>query len=152
MSKAGVWIAVAAIGMMASGCASGPWPKSRDQIETAPAACDDFSVSIYFDSDSAAVTREARQVLAGAAATARGCTTRNVHVVGLADAVGAPDANLALSKRRAASVTAALARAGFRQVSFEVTAAGDAGAVTGDGEARPLRRRADVRFDLEAKR
>lgn len=149
MSKAGVWIAAAAIGMAVTGCASGPWPKSRDQIEAVPPACDDFSVSIYFERDSAAVTREARQVLQGAAEAARGCVTRNVHVVGLADAVGAPGANLALSERRAAAVTSALARAGFRQVSFDVTAAGDAGAVTGEGEARPLRRRADVRFDLE---
>ncbi len=149
MSKAGVWIAMAAIGVAAAGCASSPWPKSRAQIEAVPAACEDFSVSIYFERDSAAVTREARQVLRGAADLAKGCTAKNVHVVGLADAVGAPDANLALSEKRAAAVTGALARVGFRQVSFEVTAAGDAGATTRDGEARPLRRRADVRIDLE---
>lgn len=149
MSKAGVWIAMAAIGVAAAGCASSPWPKSRSQIEALPAACEDFSVSIYFERDSAAVTREARQVLRGAADMAKGCTAKNVHVVGLADAVGAPDANLALSEKRAAAVTGALARVGFRQVSFEVTAGGDAGAVTRDGEARPLRRRADVRIDLE---
>ncbi len=150
MNKAGVWIAAAAIGATMTGCATGPWPKSRSQIEALPAACDDFSVSIYFDRDSAAITREARQALRGAADLAKGCTAKNVHVVGLADAVGAPDANLALSQRRASEVTAALAKVGFRQVSFEVSAAGDAGAITRDGEARPLRRRADVRIDLEA--
>jgi peptidoglycan-associated lipoprotein len=149
MKKAGVWIAAAAIGITATGCASGPWPKSRDQIEVAPAACEDFTVSIYFERDSAEITREARQVLRGASEMSKGCTAKNVHVVGLADAVGAPDANLALSQRRAGAVSAALAKVGFRNVSFEVTAAGDAGAVTRSGEARPLRRRADVRIDLE---
>jgi len=43
---------------------------------------------------------------------------------------------------------AALAKAGFKQVEFDVAAAGDAGATTRGGEARPLRRRTDVRFDL----
>jgi outer membrane protein OmpA-like peptidoglycan-associated protein len=70
-------------------------------------------------------------------------------VLGLADNVGAPDVNLALSKKRAAAVTDALAEVGFRNVEFDVAAAGDTGSITGSGEARPLRRRADVQFDLK---
>ena len=132
---------------LAGGCASGP--KSRSQIEAMAPACEDFAVQIYFDRDSAEVTQEARSVLSSAGTLAKGCKVASVHVVGLADAVGSPDVNLALSRQRATAVTKALAKAGFRQVEFDVAAAGDAGALTGAGEARPLRRRADVRFDLD---
>jgi peptidoglycan-associated lipoprotein len=138
----------AALGIGIAGCATSPWPRSRAAIETPAASCDDFSVSIYFERDSAEVTSEARSVLSGAETMAKGCQVNSVRVVGLADAVGAADANQALSEQRAKTVTAALHKAGFRQVEFDVAAAGDAGATTRGGEARPLRRRADVRFDL----
>lgn len=140
-------IGVVAAAGLAGGCATAP--KSRSQIEAATPACEDFAVQIYFDRDSAEVTQEARSVLGSAGALAKGCKVASVHVVGLADSVGAPDVNLALSRQRATAVTKALAKVGFRQVEFDVAAAGDAGAVNGAGEARPLRRRADVRFDFD---
>ena len=139
---------VGVLGMLVAGCATTPWPRSRAAIETPSTACDDFSVSLYFDRDSATITREARSVLNGAGGVAKGCRVNSVRVVGLADAVGAADANQTLSEQRAKAVTAALAKAGFKQVEFDVAAAGDAGATTRGGETRPLRRRADVRFDL----
>jgi len=138
---------VVAAGLVA-GCASSPWPKSRSQIVTTTPACEDFAVQIYFERDSAEVTTEARSVLRSAGALTKGCKVDSVRVLGLADAVGSADVNLQLSKRRANAVTDALAKVGFRTVEFDVTAAGDAGSVTGLGEARPLRRQADVRFDL----
>jgi outer membrane protein OmpA-like peptidoglycan-associated protein len=73
----------------------------------------------------------------------------SVDVLGLSDAVGAADANLELSKRRAQSVTAALTAAGLPAGEFRVGAAGQAGAVTADGKARPLRRRVDVVLHLQ---
>ena len=140
--------AVLAAGLI-TGCASSPWPKSRSQIVTTPPTCEDFAVQLYFERDSAEITSEARSVLATAEAMAKNCKVTSVHVVGLADAVGAPDVNLALSKQRASAVTEALAKVGFRDVEFDVTAAGDTGSVTRTGEAQPLRRQADVRFDLD---
>jgi peptidoglycan-associated lipoprotein len=140
-------IGVVAAASLAGGCASGP--KSRSQIEVTAPACEDFAVQIYFERDSAALTQEARSVLGSAGAMAKGCKVGSVHVVGLADAVGSSDVNLALSEQRAAAVTKALAKAGFRHVEFDVAAAGDAGAVNRAGEARPLRRQADVRFDFD---
>ena len=141
-----------ALGGLVAGCASGsPWPKSRSQIVAMAPACEDFAVQIYFESRSAALTKEARSVLKGAESMATGCKVASVRVIGLADAVGQPDANLALSKQRADVVTRALAKAGFGKVDLEVGAAGDAGATTRDGEARPLRRRADIRFDLDGR-
>jgi len=104
--------------------------------------CEDFTVSIYFDQGAYRLTREAKMVLDSAAGRAKGCTIGAVDVTGLADAVGAPDANLQLSERRAASVTQALHRLGFANV--KVSAAGDAGAQTPSGANAPLRRRADL--------
>lgn len=135
-------------GLMLAGCASTPWRPTRASIEAAPPQCADFQVSIYFERDQARVTREARSVLASAGTMAKGCRVEKARVVGLADAVGSSDVNLALSKRRASSVTQALGKAGFAQVEFDLTAAGDAGATTGSGAATPLRRRADIFFDL----
>ncbi|MDG2521622.1 OmpA family protein [Caulobacter segnis] len=129
-----------------AGCSS--LPMKRSDIVKASASCQDFTVSIYFDRDSASVTREARAVLRDASSMAAGCKIDKVTVTGLADAVGAPNANLQLSQSRAKAVEQALARAGFPSVEFSTAAVGDAGAVTADGQARPLRRRADVAVDL----
>ena len=141
-------IGIVVVAGLVAGCASSPWPKSRSQIVTTAPVCEDFAVQIYFERDSAEVTSEARSVLKSAGTLTKGCKVDSVRVLGLADAVGAPDVNLALSKKRATAVTDALAKVGFRNVEFDVTAAGDTGSITGSGEARPLRRRADVKFDL----
>lgn len=146
-------MSVAGVVMAMAGCAGseGPWRTLRKPVAVAPPACADFQSSIYFEQDSAALTKEARTLLDTARAQARGCAVRSVRVVGLADAVGASAANLALSKRRAETVTAALAKAGFAKVEIDATAVGDAGSVAPSGAAAPLRRRADILFDLESR-
>jgi outer membrane protein OmpA-like peptidoglycan-associated protein len=131
-----------------SGCAA--MPKGRDRIVKATPHCADQTVQIYFEPESAEVTKEGRAVLAAAAAQARPCKVASVDVLGLADAVGAPAANLELSKRRAQSVTAALSAVGLPVADFKVSAAGQAGATTAAGQAQPLRRRADVVLHLSA--
>jgi outer membrane protein OmpA-like peptidoglycan-associated protein len=141
---------MAALGALAMGvgCQSAHKPMARGPVIQAPSACADFIVSIYFESYSAAITPQARQVIAAAAQRTRGCDVTGVHVTGLADTPGGPDANLALSKHRADAVTLAFHRQGIDNVEFQVAAAGDAGAQTPAGQARPLRRRADVQFHL----
>lgn len=124
-------------------------PTARERLVQAPARCSDQSVAIYFDPDSAELTLESEAVIKQASASARGCKVERVEVLGLADAAGAPEANLELSKRRAQSVTAALATAGLPSAEFHLAAAGDAGATTPDGAARPLRRRVDVTLRME---
>ncbi|MDP2259991.1 MAG: OmpA family protein [Caulobacter sp.] len=106
--------------------------------------CEDLKVSIYFDDGSARITRDARQVLAEAREMRTTCALGVVEVLGLADAVGDPGANLLLSEQRAKAVTQALGGFGFGNV--RIAAAGASGAETASGEARPLRRRADVVF------
>jgi len=132
-----------------AGCQSARKPAaSRGPVIVRPAACADFTVSIYFESTSAAITPQAERLLTAAATRAKGCSVTGVNVVGLADAPGSADANLALSRRRADAVTRALLRRGFTTVAFQVAAKGDVGAQTGAGQDRPLRRRADVQFHL----
>lgn len=122
---------------------------ARDKIVKPAVTCEDAAAQIYFEPESAQITREGRAVIGQAASMARGCTVDKVTVTGLADAVGAPAANLELSKRRAASVTRALAATGLPAAEFDLQAAGQSGAVTPDG-ITPLRRRADIRLELSA--
>lgn len=124
---------------------------TRDRIVQAPPRCEDQTVQIYFEPDSAEVTAEGRAVIAQASGVARSCAVKRVDVLGLADAAGAPEANLELSKRRAQSVTAVLANAGLPDAEFQVAALGQAGAVSPDGAAQPLRRRVDVVLRLQPK-
>jgi len=113
-----------------------------------PNLCQDLTVSIYFERDSAAITREAQAALKGAGEMTRGCALGQVDVTGLADSVGDPDVNLALSKTRAEAVRKAVERLGFDTVNFNVGAVGESGATTASGADRPLRRRTDVTFRL----
>ena len=136
-------IGVVAIALVLSGCASGGGMMVRK-----PAVCADQTVQVYFDPDSAEVTRESRAVLRQAAAAAKGCEVRKVSVLGLADAAGTPEANMALSEKRAQSVSAALQAAGLPPGEFELAAQGQAGSVTATGQAAPLRRRADITLNL----
>jgi peptidoglycan-associated lipoprotein len=140
--------AVAGLALSAAACSHLRNPMTRAQIERPAASCIDFTASLYFERNSAAVTREAKEVLKGARAQTKGCEVSSVEVVGLADAVGAQDANLELSKARARAVTATLAHSGFREVSISAVAVGDAGAVNANGVA-PLRRRADIIFHVK---
>jgi outer membrane protein OmpA-like peptidoglycan-associated protein len=115
----------------------------------APATnCSDISFPIYFEPDSAAVTSAAEQLIASAHDRASGCTVVRIDVLGLADAAGAPGANLTLSQRRAEAVGRALRRHGFAGASVNQGAAGAINAVTASGVERPLRRRADVTIHL----
>jgi peptidoglycan-associated lipoprotein len=134
---------------LAAGCATAP-KLQRSSIEQAPPVCQKFTVSIYFEPDSDQLTDEGRAVISQAAGTAQGCQVDQIEVLGLADAAGAPGANLALSQRRAETVTLALTRVGLPTQALQVAAAGQAGSVTPAGETRPLRRRADIVMSLSA--
>lgn len=109
-----------------------------------PPTCADIAFPVYFEPGSAVVTREAEKMIASARQRSTGCRVTGVDVVGLADAAGAPGANLVLSERRADAVTRALARKGFSAAPVRVAAAGAMDSATAGGEIRPERRRADV--------
>lgn len=115
-------------------------------IVAAQNTCTDATASIYFEPNSAGLTRDAREVLRAIAAQAEACRFQLVTVYGLTDPVGAPAANVALSERRAEAVTRELSRLGFNEVTFKLVAGGSAGSITPTGEVQPLRRRVDVIF------
>ncbi|MCF8503712.1 MAG: OmpA family protein [Caulobacter sp.] len=143
MNKVSKLAALGVAALVLGGCGTiGSW-----RVKT-PNVCQDLTVSIYFERDSAAITREAQAVLRGAGDLARGCTLGQVDVTGLADSVGDPAVNLALSQKRADAVRKAVSRLGFSTVNFDVAAVGERGAVTASGADRPLRRRTDVTFHL----
>jgi outer membrane protein OmpA-like peptidoglycan-associated protein len=139
-------LGAAGMGLALAACAT------TGKVVKTQAACADQNVQIYFEPDSAEVTTEGRAVLRQAAALTKGCAVDKVDVLGLADAAGAPAANLQLSERRAQAVTAALTQAGLPKGDFAVAAAGQAGSLTAAGETRPLRRRADIVLHLSAPR
>ncbi len=136
---------------LAAGCQSARQPFSSPAnrpLIVAPTACADLTVSIYFTPGSASIDRDGQALLAAAGAQARRCTVTGVRVRGLADTPGGRDANLALSKRRAEVVAAALRRHGFTQVDFQVSALGDASATSPGGDLRLMRRRVDLEIHL----
>ena len=143
-------IKVGAVALLVMGLGACATVKTaRDRIVRAPANCTDQTVQIYFESYSAEVTKEGRAVLNLTAKDSQlRCKVIGVEVLGLADSVGAANANLELSKKRAQAVTDALTAAGLPVAEFKLTAAGDAGAVNSKGDPRLLRRRADVVLHL----
>ena len=143
MRDSGRWCAAAALVVTAAlgGCAT---QTAREKLVQAPSNCVDQRVQVYFEAWSAELTAEGQKVIDNAAANVRGCQLAGVEVLGLADSAGAPGPNLELSQRRAQAVTYALAAAGLPPAEFKIDAAGQAGAVTSDGAAAPLRRRVDV--------
>ncbi|MEO8811855.1 MAG: OmpA family protein [Caulobacteraceae bacterium] len=148
---AGLAVTIGAMGALTFASACHTVSGSRVPLIQSPSTCADTTISIYFEPRSAAITHPAANLLDAAAAAARRCAVSGIDVKGLADAVGSPDANFELSRRRADAVTLALHRRGFDKVAFDVSASGGAGAQNGYGEARPLRRRADVTFHLSPK-
>ncbi|HKR89565.1 MAG TPA: OmpA family protein [Phenylobacterium sp.] len=114
------------------------------RVVRAPNRCADQTVQVYFEAWSSDLTPEGASVIKAAAQSVQGCQISAVDVLGLADAVGAPGANLELSQKRAQSVSKALEAAGLPAADMHLTAAGAAGAVTASGKTKPLRRRVDV--------
>ena len=139
--------AVLVLGAALGGCEHPRAVAARPLIQ-APPDCVDVNFPIYFEPRSAAITREADQLIVAAQVRARGCDVTGIVVVGLADARGSADANLDLSRRRAEAVTREMHRRGFTTVEFREKVAGSVGAETDAGAARPLRRRADVSIHL----
>ena len=133
-----LWIGLAASTvLLAAGCAErGPTAVSR--------RCADTRFPIYFEQGSDQLTSAAKAVIAAQSGRLGPCKVGTVEVLGLADADGTAVSNLELSQRRATVVAQALATAGLPAPSFDLQAAGSAGAVTATGRKAPLHRRAEV--------
>lgn len=119
-------------------------PRTRADLVMPAPQCEDTQLTIYFDEGSRRLTQPALQLIEETSRRLRPCNVVGARVVGLADATGAPEANQTLSQRRAMEVVAALRRHGLPAPTFEIAAAGEAGALTSDGREDPVRRRAEV--------
>lgn len=117
---------------------------SRLDLVRPASNCANSSLVIYFDEGSDHLTQPARELIAETARQVHGCAIAGVRVVGLADAVGAPEANLTLSQRRARRVAEALVGQGMPAPEFQVSAVGENGAILPGGREEPVRRRAEV--------
>ena len=148
MTHRRVWIfaAAGAAAMALGGCASSVSPA----YSAARAVCrHDTTVTLYFDTGQDAVTDIGQQIVAATAKRLRACTVKEIRLLGLADASGAAQTNLDLSKRRADNVLHAFVVAGLPVPKYTLVAAGDKGAVNPQGAAEPVRRRVDVVVSLE---
>ncbi len=153
MAMTSVWKTAAAAAVLAAvaGCAQVSEGvrrvTNRNAVVTAP-SCQDFSFPIYFETGADRLTAAALQVIDDHAARVRACPVARVAVTGLADAEGTAAQNLELSQRRATVVAQTLASRGYPAPTFEVAAAGEAGATGPRGAAAPMRRvtQVNVRF------
>ncbi|WP_396594967.1 OmpA family protein [Brevundimonas sp. R86498] len=136
-------LAAAFLGL--SAC-SGAFP-GRGALVTVPDSCSPQRFDIYFAENAGTLTDAARTAIGLTASRLEICRIRSVQVLGLASSTGGSSDNLALSERRAAAVVSALAAAGWPAPVFDVTAAGDTGAMAAPGVQEPLRRRTEVLVD-----
>ena len=132
----------AALGL--SACSTAQRLMGRDRLVSPSTACSTQRFDIYFTEAQARLTEPAREAIGLYAARLQDCEIRSVNVLGLASATGDSAANRDLSERRAVAVTDALSASGWPTPVFSLEAEGDAGAVTPDGVAQPLRRRTEV--------
>jgi outer membrane protein OmpA-like peptidoglycan-associated protein len=139
-------VALAVVALLA-GCQS-QRTTARGPLIQAPPDCVDVNFPIYFEPRSAAVTREADQLIASAAVRSRGCDVTGIVVVGLAANRAAGGSNLELSRRRINAVTRNMHRHGFDQVEFREREVGVAGPEPSGADGRLLRRRVDVSVHL----
>nr|WP_314438083.1 OmpA family protein [uncultured Brevundimonas sp.] len=137
---------MAALAGVAVLAACAPTPK-RTALVVGETGCAPISFDVYFIENQARLTEAATTAIDAAANRISSCSVRSVKVVGLADNAGAAEANLTLSQRRARAAAMALVSRGLPAPAFDVSAAGDAGAVTAEGLDEPLRRRASVVID-----
>lgn len=104
---------------------------------------------ILFDFASAELTPEARATVAEIGQAYRAYNPATVLVVGHTDSVGASDANIVLSQRRAEAVADALSGAGVDEARMRIEAYGEErpALAVGDNVREQRNRRVDVRFD-----
>ncbi len=129
---------LALMGLAAAGCATGG---SKQTASSSAVVCADVNFPIYFATGSDVLSDPAHQAILAGAGEVKGCRVREVDVFGLADVDGAASQNLALSRRRAQVVAAALAASGFPQPLFDVKGLGESNARTATGAPAMLQRK-----------
>jgi outer membrane protein OmpA-like peptidoglycan-associated protein len=104
---------------------------------------------ILFDFASAELTPQGRATVAEIGQAYQAYNPATVVVVGHTDSVGASEANIILSQRRAEAVANALAGAGVEEARMRIEAYGEErpAVAAGDNAREQRNRRVDVKFD-----
>lgn len=123
--------------------AAAPAPAPAPKVE-APKAPRNFLV--FFDFDSAKLTPEALQIIAGAATAMKESGTVRLDVSGHADRSGADNYNMALSVKRSRAVKDELVRRGVSEKDIAIFAKGEAEPLvrTADNVKEPQNRRVEI--------
>jgi outer membrane protein OmpA-like peptidoglycan-associated protein len=149
MTKAGSVRMVAVAAALAALAACNTMPKSHLSLGGgAASSCQEQSLTLYFDTNSDALTDAGRQLVDITSRKLKSCKVRELRLIGLSDPAGAAQANLELSQRRADHVLNAFVRAGVPIPHYTLVARGDAGAVAPNGAVEPVRRRVDVTLEV----
>lgn len=111
----------------------GPAPAAASETPK-PAPAKNASFTVHFTPGSARLDTEARDQVADAISAARTGRQSKIRVTGYTDTTGSQAANLALSKRRADAVRAALIGMGARPAAIEVTGNGESDLAVSTGE------------------
>ena len=106
--------------------------------------CRDTKLTLYFEPSSETLTDAGRQIVELTARRLRGCSVKELSLLGLADPTGSSAVNLTLSQHRADNVLESFVKAGLPVPKYTLVAAGDKGAVTAGGAVVPVRRQVDV--------
>lgn len=123
-------------------------PAAAQAGEPAPPPGEGAFTQVFFQPGSAEVDPRAIQELSRWVAAAGDQPGGRILVTGSTDTVGSPDANRALSERRARAVAGALVDLGVDPDRIDVEGLGedDFAVATADGVAEPLNRRVAVSF------
>jgi outer membrane protein OmpA-like peptidoglycan-associated protein len=123
-----------------------PPPAAAPAPVAAPAPAPTRSYLVFFDWDSAALTGRARQIIAEAAQNTTRVQVTRIEVAGHADRSGTPAYNLALSRRRAEAVAAALVQQGVARQAIDIQAFGETKPLvpSAAGVREPQNRRVEI--------
>lgn len=131
--------------LLTTACATTePAEEAPPVVAAEPVTCGAREFNVYFESWQATLSDAGRRELAAVQDMLAGCRIGAVRIVGMAGAPGDEDENQLISQQRASAVASALAEGGWNRESFVITAIGEAGATTAEGEDRPMRRRVRV--------
>jgi len=109
-----------------------PEPRPEPKPEPKPVVLEPLAATVLFDYDRAEIRAGEVSGLDEFAAKLKARSGEPLAIVGHADRIGSDKYNLALSKRRAASIRDYLAGKGVAAEAMRVDAAGEAEPVTGD--------------------
>jgi len=128
-----------------AGCATNDAVTETPPQPFDPASCYARDFFVYFNDQSILLTPEAREAMEEMGEAIDGCTIGEVRIIGSAEDEGGRVESQEISERRAQVLAEYLnEHVGWPRPNFQLFATGERGAVTDQGLAVPMRRRARI--------